>query len=80
MEIFINVFESDYSNALKQILNSFSRANFDFRFNCKTKSLLIWLIKGLGFKETILSIQDEIEKLELLDVMDTTKEIINGRG
>ena len=78
-EIFINSFSiKDYSNALKDIGIVFQEPSLDLDLTVKQNLYYYGSLKGLGFKETILSIQDEIEKLELLDVMDTTVRNLNG--
>ena len=78
-EIFINSFSiKDYSNALKDIGIVFQEPTLDLDLTVKQNLYYYGSLKGLGFKETILSIQDEIEKLELLDVMDTTVRNLNG--
>ena len=78
-EIFINTFSiQDYSNALKDIGIVFQEPTLDLDLTVKQNLYYYGSLKGLGFKETILSIQDEIEKLELLDVMDTTVRNLNG--
>lgn len=78
-EIFINGFSiQDYSNALKDIGIVFQEPTLDLDLTVKQNLYYYGSLKGLGFKETILSINDEIEKLELLDVMDTTVRNLNG--
>ena len=78
-ETFISSFSTkDYSNALKDIGIVFQEPTLDLDLTVKQNLYYYGSLKGLGFKETILSIQDEIEKLELLDVMDTTVRNLNG--
>ena len=78
-EIFINSFSiKDYSNALKDIGIVFQEPTLDLDLTVKQNLYYYGSLKGLGFKETLLSIQDEIEKLELLDVMNTTVRNLNG--
>ena len=78
-EIFINGFSiQDYSNALKDIGIVFQEPTLDLDLTVKQNLYYYGSLKGLSFKETILSIQDEIEKLELLDVMDITVRNLNG--
>lgn len=78
-EIFINSFSiKDYSNALKDIGIVFQEPTLDLDLTVKQNLYYYGSLKGLGFKETLFSIQDEIEKLELLDVMDTTVRNLNG--
>ena len=78
-EIFINSFSiKDYSNALKDIGIVFQEPTLDLDLTVKQNLYYYGSLKGLGFKETIFSINDEIEKLELSDVMDTTVRNLNG--
>lgn len=78
-EIFINGFSiQDYSNALKDIGIVFQEPTLDLDLTVKQNLYYYGSLKGLGFKETILSINDEIEKLELSDIMDTTVRNLNG--
>ncbi len=78
-EIFINSFSiKDYSNALKDIGIVFQEPTLDLDLTVKQNLYYYGSLKGLGFKETLFSIQDEIEKLELLDVMDITVRNLNG--
>ena len=78
-EIFINGFSiQDYSNALKDIGIVFQEPTLDLDLTVKQNLYYYGSLKGLGFKETIISINDEIEKLELSDVMDTTVRNLNG--
>ncbi len=78
-KIFINDFSiQDYSNALKDIGIVFQEPTLDLDLTVKQNLYYYGSLKGLGFKETILSINDEIEKLELLDAMDTTVRNLNG--
>ena len=78
-EIFINGFSiQDYSNALKDIGIVFQEPTLDLDLTVKQNLYYYGSLKGLGFKETLFSIQDEIEKLELLDVMDITVRNLNG--
>lgn len=78
-KIFINGYSiQDYSNALKDIGIVFQEPTLDLDLTVKQNLYYYGSLKGLGFKETILSINDEIEKLELSDVMDTTVRNLNG--
>lgn len=78
-EIFINGFSiQDYSNALKDIGIVFQEPTLDLDLTVKQNLYYYGSLKGLGFKETILSINDEIEKLELSTVMDTIVRNLNG--
>ena len=78
-EIFINNYSlKDYSNALKDIGIVFQEPTLDLDLTVKQNLYYYGSLKGLNFKETLLSIKDEIEKLELLDVMDTQVRKLNG--
>ena len=78
-EISINNFPiKDYSNALKDIGIVFQEPTLDLDLTVKQNLYYYGSLKGLNFKETLLSIKDEIEKLELLDVMDIQVRKLNG--
>ena len=78
-EIFVNNFSiKDYSNALKDIGIVFQEPTLDLDLTVKQNLYYYGALKGLDFKETIKSIQDEIIKLELEDVLDKTVRNLNG--
>jgi len=78
-EIFINSFSiQDYLNALKDIGIVFQEPTLDLDLTVKQNLYYYGSLKGLGFNETLVSIQDEIKKLELGNVMDTTVRNLNG--
>ena len=78
-EIFVNNFSiKDYSNALKDIGIVFQEPTLDLDLTVKQNLYYYGALKGLDFKDTIKSIQDEITKLELEDVLDKTVRNLNG--
>lgn len=78
-EISINGFSiKDYSNALKDIGIVFQEPTLDLDLTVKQNLYYYGSLKGLGFKETIASIKDEIKKLDLENVLDTQVRKLNG--
>lgn len=78
-EVIINGFEiKNYSKALKDIGIVFQEPTLDLDLTVKQNLYYYGSLKGLGFKETILSIEEEIKKLELEDVLNTTVRNLNG--
>ena len=78
-EISINNFPiKDYSNALKDIGIVFQEPTLDLDLTVKQNLYYYGALKGLDFKDTIKSIQDEITKLDLQDVLDKTVRNLNG--
>ena len=78
-EIFVNNFSiKDYSNALKDIGIVFQEPTLDLDLTVKQNLYYYGALKGLDFKDTIKSIQDEITKLDLQDVLDKTVRNLNG--
>ena len=78
-EIFVNNFSiKDYSNALKDIGIVFREPTLDLDLTVKQNLYYYGALKGLDFKDTIKSIQDEITKLDLQDVLDKTVRNLNG--
>ena len=78
-EIFVNNYViKDYSNSLKDIGIVFQEPTLDLDLTVKQNLYYYGALKGLDFKETIKSIQDEIIKLELEDVLDKTVRNLNG--
>lgn len=78
-EIYINDFSiKDYSNALKDIGIVFQEPTLDLDLTVRQNLYYYGSLKGLDFKETIKSIEDEIKKLELENVLDKTVRNLNG--
>ena len=78
-EIFVNNYSiKDYSNALKDIGIVFQEPTLDLDLTVKQNLYYYGALKGLDFKDTIKSIQDEITKLDLQDVLDKTVRNLNG--
>ena len=78
-EISINNFPiKDYSNALKDIGIVFQEPTLDLDLTVKQNLYYYGSLKGLDFKETIFSIEDEIKKLELENHLDTQVRNLNG--
>lgn len=78
-EISINGYSiKDYSNALKDIGIVFQEPTLDLDLTVKQNLYYYGSLKGLGFKETIESIKDEIVKLDLENVLHTQVRKLNG--
>lgn len=78
-EIFINGYPiKDYSNALKDIGIVFQEPTLDLDLTVKQNLYYYGALKGLGFKETLKSIEDEIKKLELENALDIQVRKLNG--
>lgn len=78
-EIYINDFSiKNYSNALKDIGIVFQEPTLDLDLTVRQNLYYYGSLKGLDFKETIKSIEDEIKKLELENVLDKTVRNLNG--
>ncbi len=78
-EIFINNFPiKDYSNALKDIGIVFQEPPLDLDLTVEQNLYYYGALKGLDFKETLNSINDEIIKLELQNVLNTQVRKLNG--
>lgn len=78
-EISINNYAiKDYSNALKDIGIVFQEPTLDLDLTVRQNLFYYGSLKGLDFKETILSIEDEIKKLELESHLDTQVRKLNG--
>lgn len=78
-EIFLNNYSiKNYSNALKDIGIVFQEPTLDLDLTVRQNLYYYGSLKGLDFKETIKSIEDEIKKLELEDVLDKTVRNLNG--
>lgn len=78
-EIFLNNYSiKNYSNALKDIGIVFQEPTLDLDLTVRQNLYYYGSLKGLDFKETIKSIEEEIKKLELEDVLDKTVRNLNG--
>jgi ABC-2 type transport system ATP-binding protein len=78
-EIFINDYSiKNYSNALKDLGIVFQEPTLDLDLTVKQNLYYYGSLKGLDFKQTIKSIEDEIKKLELETVLDTQVRKLNG--
>jgi ABC-2 type transport system ATP-binding protein len=78
-EISINNYSiKDYSNALKDIGIIFQEPTLDLDLTVKQNLYYYGSLKGLDFKQTLFSIEDEIKKLELEEHLDTQVRKLNG--
>ena len=78
-EISINNFPiKDYSNALKDIGIVFQESTLDLDLTVRQNLFYYGSLKGLDFKQTVISIDDEIKKLELEEHLDTQVRNLNG--
>ena len=68
----------DYSKALKDIGIVFQEPTLDLDLTVKQNLYYYGSLKGLGFKQTLDSIEEEIKKLELEDILDTQVRRLNG--
>lgn len=78
-EVFVNNYSiKDYSNALKDIGIVFQEPTLDLDLTVKQNLYYYGALKGINFKDTMNSIQDEIIKLGLEDSLDTQVRNLNG--
>lgn len=78
-EIFVNNYSiKDYSNALKDIGIVFQEPTLDLDLTVQQNLYYYGALKGINFKDTMNSIQDEIIKLGLEDSLDTQVRKLNG--
>ena len=78
-EIIINSHSiKDYSKALKDIGIVFQEPTLDLDLTVKQNLYFYGSLKGLSFKETLKSIESEISKLELQEVLNTVVRKLNG--
>ena len=68
----------DYSKALKDIGIVFQEPTLDLDLTVTQNLYFYGSLKGLSFKETLESIEEEIIKLELSDVLNTVVRKLNG--
>ncbi len=77
--ISINGFDlKDYKNALKNIGIVFQEPTLDLDLTVKQNLYYYGSMQGLSFKQTMLSVDDEIDKLELREKLDVTVRDLNG--
>lgn len=78
-EILINSFPiSNYKKALANIGIVFQEPTLDLDLTVKQNLIFYGSLKGISFKETMKSIQDELKTLELEDKLDTKVRALNG--
>ena len=78
-EIIINSHSiNNYSKALKDIGIVFQEPTLDLDLTVKQNLYFYGSLKGLSFKQTLESIEKEISKLELEDVLNTVVRNLNG--
>lgn len=78
-EIFINSHSlSNYKKALANIGIVFQEPTLDLDLTVKQNLIFYGSLKGISFKETMNSIQDELKTLELEDKLDTKVRSLNG--
>lgn len=68
----------NYSKALKDIGIVFQEPTLDLDLTVKQNLYYYGALKGLGFKQTLESVKDEIKKLELEDSLDIPARRLNG--
>ena len=78
-EININSYPiKNYSKALKDIGIVFQEPTLDLDLTVRQNLYYYGSLKGLGFKETIKSVEEEIKRLELEDSLDIQARKLNG--
>lgn len=78
-EIDINGYPiKNYSNALKDIGIVFQEPTLDLDLTVKQNLFYYGSLKGLSFKQTLESIDSQIIKLELEEILDTQVRKLNG--
>ena len=78
-EIDINGYPiKNYSNALKDIGIVFQEPTLDLDLTVKQNLFYYGSLKGLSFKQTLESIDSQITKLELEEILDTQVRKLNG--
>lgn len=78
-EIVINGYSiKEYTKALKDIGIVFQEPTLDLDLTVKQNLYYYGSLKGLSFKQTLESIQEQIENLELEEVLDTQVRKLNG--
>ena len=78
-EIFINSFPiSNYKKALDSIGIVFQEPTLDLDLTVKQNLIFYGSLKGISFKETMASIQEELKTLELEEKLDVKARSLNG--
>lgn len=78
-DISINDFSIEkYSKALKDIGIVFQEPTLDLDLTVRQNLYYYGALKGLGFKQCVESVQDEIDKLGLSEFLDTPTRKLNG--
>lgn len=78
-EININDFSiNNYTKALKDIGIVFQEPTLDLDLTVRQNLYYYGALKGLGFKQSVDSLKDEIEKLELTQHLDIPTRKLNG--
>ena len=78
-DIFINSFPiSNYKKALANIGIVFQEPTLDLDLTVRQNLIFYGSLKGISFKETMDSIQEELKTLELEDKLDTKVRSLNG--
>lgn len=68
----------DYQNALKNIGIVFQEPTLDLDLTVKQNLFFYGSLQGLSFKQTLVSIEDEIENLGLKEKLDVSVRDLNG--
>lgn len=68
----------NYTKALKNIGIVFQEPTLDLDLSVRQNLYYYGALKGLGFKETLTTIEDELHKLNLYEKLDTKVQQLNG--
>jgi len=78
-EIIINDYNlKNYKKALLSIGTVFQEASLDLDLSVRQNLYFYGCLKGLSFKETLVSIEEELDKLELREFLDVNVRTLNG--
>ena len=66
------------AKSLKDVGIVFQEPTLDLDLTVKQNLYYYGALKGLGFKQTLLSVKEEIARLELTDLLDTKARDLNG--
>lgn len=78
-EIIINNYSiKDYSNAFRDVGIVFQESTLDLDLTVKQNLYYYGALKGLDFKETLISIEEELKELELQEFLDIQVRELNG--